>query len=712
MNDDEGFISEESDQNNYQLKLPKDLFIDTSVNIQIPLHNIEQKCVYLKHKQTTSYNFKYHFNGLLLDDNKLIKSQPIISNGMFNSNFESANLYAAYEIKDNEFNLILQDDTNTMGYSQWFYFEVNNPQGQVLTFHIINLIKEYKSLKYGLSVMIKDGFKWEILETNVKLKSSQYYKLKYPTLMCKLYQLSIIIPSKHKKFKLSLNYPYTNTDLYAFLKNDYQILTTSLSGFKIPILRYGSPNNDVIVIIARQHPGETVSSFVCQGFLSSLEKDEVLTQRFHFIVIPLFNPDGVDCGNFRCDLSGKDLNRQWHKPNPQLHSQIIETKNLLKTIIQTRNIVCFVDLHGHSKKLNSFMYSCRGDQDVVQSRILPFIFKTTSKYFDFNSCTFSLEPCKMKTARAFVYKLVKKHFPNEIHDIFTLETSFFGYNEFYQIKQFTQQDLLQIGQDLYKSLLLYYTNVNLKQQVAIELEKNRQQYTNQDLYSTEDQSDSDPENGMIVQKQPKQKKRFEKKVSIKKEISFIKKLQQPQLNSFNNQNYENIRYFSMPKSKIEKRQMKSSSFHQQMNITQSQIKDISVDITPTNKFKLKTQQSNNNQEMEQSQQQILIPSQKKQNFQFQKTNFVPPIHNGLSIKVVHNKIKSDQFQQQQQLQLPFQQQQIRLNQSFQSTQYNSPENKNLAVISKSIQKKDTWDPRLIFEFTQKVKRKNTQNKFN
>lgn len=43
--------------------------------------------------------------------------------------------------------------------------------------------------------------------------------------------------------------------------------------------------------------------------MSSLEKDIVLTQMYHFIIIPLFNPDGVDCGNFRCDLSGKDLNR-------------------------------------------------------------------------------------------------------------------------------------------------------------------------------------------------------------------------------------------------------------------------------------------------------------------------------------------------------------------------------------------------------------------
>ncbi|CAD8082229.1 unnamed protein product [Paramecium sonneborni] len=710
MNDDEGFISEESDQNNYQLKLPKEIFIDTSINIQLPIHNIQHKCVYLKHKQTSSYNFKYHFNGLLLDDyNKLIKSQPIINNGMFNSDFESANLYAAYQIKNNEFNLILQDDTNTVGYSQWFYFEVNNLQGQILTLHIINLVKEYKLLKQGLSVMIKVGSEWEPLQTHVKIKTSQFYKLKYPTQMCQLYQLTIIIPSKHKQFKLSLNNPYTNSDLQAFLKNDYQILTTSLSGLKIPILKFGSPNNDVILVIARQHPGETVSSFVCQGFLSALQKDNLLTNLFHFIVIPLFNPDGVQYGNFRCDLSGKDLNRSWHKPNPQLHFQIIETKNLLKNIIQTRNIVCFIDLHGHSKKLNSFMYACRGDQDAVQCRILPSIFSYNSKFFDFHSCTFSLEPCKMKTARAFVYKLVKKYYPNEVHDIFTLETSFFGYNEFYQIKQFTPHDLLQIGCDLYKSLLLYYTNFTYKQQVALELEKNRQQFHHQDLYHVEDQSDSDPEDGILIQKQTKQKRRFEKKVSINKEINFIKKLQQPQLTLANNNNYVNIRYFSIPKSKIEKRQMKSQSFHQQMNTTQSQLKHLDVDITPTNKYKLKTQQSNNNnQEMEQSQNQILISSQKRQNFQFQKTHIVPSINNGLSIKVVQNQIKSELPQQQQHL--PFQQQ-IRLNQSFQSTQYNSPENKNQVVMSKSIQKKDTWDPRLIFEFTQKVKRKNTQNKF-
>jgi len=29
----------------------------------------------------------------------------------------------------------------------------------------------------------------------------------------------------------------------------------------------------------------------------------------------MLNPDGVVCGNYRCSLSGKDLNRRWSLPS-------------------------------------------------------------------------------------------------------------------------------------------------------------------------------------------------------------------------------------------------------------------------------------------------------------------------------------------------------------------------------------------------------------
>jgi cytosolic carboxypeptidase protein 2/3 len=31
--------------------------------------------------------------------------------------------------------------------------------------------------------------------------------------------------------------------------------------------------------------------------------------------IPMLNPDGVVCGNSRCNLAGLDLNRQWSEPS-------------------------------------------------------------------------------------------------------------------------------------------------------------------------------------------------------------------------------------------------------------------------------------------------------------------------------------------------------------------------------------------------------------
>lgn len=41
----------------------------------------------------------------------------------------------------------------------------------------------------------------------------------------------------------------------------------------------------------------------------------------------MINIDGVICGNFRCDLSGTDLNRNWKMPSPILHPQIYSIKN-------------------------------------------------------------------------------------------------------------------------------------------------------------------------------------------------------------------------------------------------------------------------------------------------------------------------------------------------------------------------------------------------
>ena len=45
---------------------------------------------------------------------------------LFESRFESGNLYLAQKVTDNEYNLLMQNDINTNGHTQWFFFQVKN----------------------------------------------------------------------------------------------------------------------------------------------------------------------------------------------------------------------------------------------------------------------------------------------------------------------------------------------------------------------------------------------------------------------------------------------------------------------------------------------------------------------------------------------------------------------------------------------------------
>lgn len=70
---------------------------------------------------------------------------------------------------------------------------------------------------------------------------------------------------------------------------------------------------EAVVISARVHPGESNSSFICEGIINYLIRPEAeeLRNKFVFKVVPMLNPDGVIVGNYRCSLSGSDLNRQY-----------------------------------------------------------------------------------------------------------------------------------------------------------------------------------------------------------------------------------------------------------------------------------------------------------------------------------------------------------------------------------------------------------------
>jgi murein tripeptide amidase MpaA len=61
------------------------------------------------------------------------------------------------------------------------------------------------------------------------------------------------------------------------------------------------------------------------------ERDWLL-QNYTFRIFPMVNVDGVLLGNFRCDLSGMDMNRNWKNPNKLLHPHLIGIKDEIKRL--------------------------------------------------------------------------------------------------------------------------------------------------------------------------------------------------------------------------------------------------------------------------------------------------------------------------------------------------------------------------------------------
>lgn len=74
---------------------------------------------------------------------------------VFESRFECGNLSLVSKVTDSEYNLLLQNDINTNGYSQWFFFKVSNTfQGKQVKFKILNQYKLNNLYKMGMKIII------------------------------------------------------------------------------------------------------------------------------------------------------------------------------------------------------------------------------------------------------------------------------------------------------------------------------------------------------------------------------------------------------------------------------------------------------------------------------------------------------------------------------------------------------------------------------
>ncbi len=95
-------------------------------------------------------------------------------------------------------------------------------------------------------------------------------------------------------------------------KGKFFSLCKSQLGKKVPyiILNNEKDPKAIVFAIARQHPGESIGSWMMDGFLGKINEAEFGS--ILWVVIPMLNVDGVILGNNRTGISGLDYNRYWN----------------------------------------------------------------------------------------------------------------------------------------------------------------------------------------------------------------------------------------------------------------------------------------------------------------------------------------------------------------------------------------------------------------
>jgi murein tripeptide amidase MpaA len=258
----------------------------------------------------------------------------------------------------------------------------------------------------------RDGFKICYYQNNLKRKNAGFYH----TL-----NFSLKFPYDNDTVYIAHCYPYTYSQLQRYLgtleadptlRNRVQrkTLCQTIAGNNCDYVIIGDFTNGKekkgIFLTSRVHPGETMASYLIEYIIDYLVSNSPIarTLRENFIIkiVPMLNIDGVVNGNYRCNLAGVDLNRQWIDPSKKSHPTIYHTKQLIKRMKEERDLMLYCDFHGHSRKKNAFIYGCARDTSRKE-QIFPGLMKNNCKVFSFKDCGFMLQKDREGAARVNTY---------------------------------------------------------------------------------------------------------------------------------------------------------------------------------------------------------------------------------------------------------------------------------------------------------------------
>ncbi|XP_049638411.1 cytosolic carboxypeptidase 3 [Suncus etruscus] len=460
---------------------PEPVYVPTGLEIE-PLYpnSKEDTVVYLADDVYKEPCFVYSRVG----GNRTPLKQPLDNCDdtlIFEARFESGNLQKVVKVADREYLLTVRPDLFTNKHTQWYYFQVTNTQAGVpYRFTIINFTKPASLYNRGMRPLFYSEKEATTNKIGWKRTGDQikYYRSNPGQDGRHYFSLTWTFQFPHDKDTCYFAhcYPYTYSNLQEYLSSinndpvrskfcNIRVLCHTIARNMVYVLTITTPlkNSDLrkrkaVILTARVHPGETNSSWIMKGFLDYILGDssdaQLLRDTFVFKVVPMLNPDGVIVGNYRCSLAGRDLNRNYTSLLKESYPSVWYTRNMIRRLMEKREVVLYCDLHGHSRKENIFMYGCNGSDRCkalyLQQRIFPLMLsKNCPDKFSFSACKFNIQKSKEGTGRVVMWRM-------GIRNSFTMEATFCGSTlGSKRGTHFNTKDLESMGYHFCDSLLDY-----------------------------------------------------------------------------------------------------------------------------------------------------------------------------------------------------------------------------------------------------------------
>ncbi len=242
--------------------------------------------------------------------------------------------------------ITIDPENKPINSSAWYAFRISPSHAGTLR---VNLKYSHAKHRYPPKISY-DGIKWNVFDPS-KIDELSEGEIR---MRIRLKDRPVYI-SAQEIFSVGAHNSWIDkTENLPFVSKS--IIGNSIEGrplYKLEARANPNIRKPYVVFVGRQHPPEVTGALAFMPFSETVLGDSKLAKNFRnkydIILIPNMNPDGVTHGNWRHNMNGVDLNRDWG-PFKQPETQAIE-KEFRRFKNGEDEIVLFLDFHSTWRNL-------------------------------------------------------------------------------------------------------------------------------------------------------------------------------------------------------------------------------------------------------------------------------------------------------------------------------------------------------------------------